>query len=428
MRSSNEARLESCRPAAGSTVVRTQHQPKVGARRTRRGTPKRQVEQRSTLSLQELDKRLDRLAAKPDRFAKAVAKFIAECDRLQLDLEIRDPIAWRKSGEFGTTKPNFLNQFRADVDNILSMDRLEEARHARRIEFARARLQVALENAGLPKDLAIEGVGLNTSSLAIHGDLDQTPELPRSVVRRQIELHALRTEMVERNLYLVLINVERYTHTGASRVDLIQEGCVSLFRAVDGFDWRRGLLFRTYAVHWLNQAFRNHLYNFGSTVRLPVYLQKALKHVNEAKIRLGNQNASAEQIADQAQLEPGLVSAAMSAVRSHYSLDAELSDSGDGGRLRDLLSAAQPEDGPYSPALEGTTLHQGLDRAMSKLSDRERQVLEMRFGLGREREQTLAEVAAHMGVSVERIRQIQMRAMSKLDTPSLRRELDPWLN
>src|SRR5262249_42317762 len=152
--------------------------------------------------------------------------------------------------------------------------------------------------AGMPADAALEGVGLNAMSLApASGEQEAGIERPRNVVRRQLELHALRTEMVERNLYLVLINVERYAHIGASRIDLIQEGCVSLFRAVDGFDWRRGLLFRTYAVHWLNQAFRNYLYNFGSTVRLPVYLQKAMKHINEARMRLGDAKASPAAIA-----------------------------------------------------------------------------------------------------------------------------------
>ena len=125
---------------------------------------------------------------------------------------------------------------------------------------------------------------------------------------------ALRTELVERNLYLVLINVERYSHTTASQSDLIQEGSAALFRAVDGFDWRRGLLFRTYAVHWLNQAFRSHLYNFGNTVRVPVYLQKALKHVNDAKARLGG-SASVDEIAREAEMAEGLVSSALAAAR-----------------------------------------------------------------------------------------------------------------
>jgi RNA polymerase sigma factor (sigma-70 family) len=121
--------------------------------------------------------------------------------------------------------------------------------------------------------------------------------------------------LVERNLYLVLINVERYSHTSASQADLIQEGSAALFRAVDGFDWRRGLLFRTYAVHWLNQAFRSYLYNFSNTVRVPVYLQKALKHVNDAKAKLGDANAAPEAIAELTNLseKPGRVGAPVGA-------------------------------------------------------------------------------------------------------------------
>jgi RNA polymerase primary sigma factor len=233
--------------------------------------------------------------------------------------------------------------------------------------------------------------------------------------------------MVERNLYLVLINVERYAQTGGSRLDLIQEGCVSLFRAVDGFDWRRGLLFRTYAVHWLNQAFRNFLYNNSHTVRVPVYLQKALKHINQATIRLGDAHASPGEIAETSELNENLVSAAIAAARGSYSIDVEHQEGDDGSRLRDLLVDEHAE-GPYSPALEDVSLEQGIGQALSGLSARERYVVEMRYGVGHDREHTLAEVAEKLGVSVERVRQIQVRALSKLDTPSLRRALDPYLN
>src|SRR6185295_6851324 len=100
----------------------------------------------------------------------------------------------------------------------------------------------------------------------------------------------------------------------------------ALFRAVDGFDWRRGLLFRTYAVHWLNQAFRSYLYNFGHTVRVPVYLQKALKHIHQAIVRLGDPNASAEQISKETGLGENLVSAALAAARGVRSIDAPAGD------------------------------------------------------------------------------------------------------
>jgi RNA polymerase sigma factor (sigma-70 family) len=250
--------------------------------------------------------------------------------------------------------------------------------------------------------------------------------LPPRVCRRWAELHALRTEMVERNLYLALINVERYAHTSAGRLDLIQEGSAALFRAVDGFDWKRGLLFRTYAVHWLNQAFRSYLYNFGSTVRVPVYLQKALKHVNQAIERLRDKNASAEAIAKESGLGVNLVEAALASARSTRSLDAPMGEDEDAGSLREVLSDGDHD--PYRPEFEDTSLEQSLHGALDRLSERERYVVSLRFGIDQEREHTLAEVAEKLGVSLERVRQIQVRAVSKLRTPQLLKVVEPFMN
>jgi RNA polymerase primary sigma factor len=352
---------------------------------------------RNLFSHNDLDAALDIGVRHPERFESLADELIERLDRSDADLEIRDPQTWRRGPT--PTKTSFPQQFRADVDAIIPLGRKEEGRLARRVEFARRRHAKAQREAA-------------PSS--------------RRLVRRATELHALRSEMVERNLYLVLINVERYAQAHASRLDLIQEGCVSLFRAVDGFDWRRGLLFRTYAVHWLNQAFRNYLYNNGHTVRVPVYLQKALKGINQTAIRLGDARATPEQIAAASELEEGLISSALSAARATYSLDADRT-SDDGSRLRDLLVDRGASE-PYRPELEDVSLEDGLGKALAELGDRERLVLRMRFGLGLEREHTLAEVAARLGVSVERVRQIQVRALSKLDTPSLRRELEPFVN
>jgi RNA polymerase sigma factor (sigma-70 family) len=359
-----------------------------------------------------LDARLDVAAADPEGFAQSCLELAQELDASNIDLELGDPLTWRSSSD-GPRQTGYIHQFRADVDSIRIMGREEEARHARRIEFARIRLGQARLNAGLPAD---------------HDPLDSSDELPRDVLRRAEELHALRTELVERNLYLVLINVERYRQrAGASRTDLIQEGCVSLFRAVDGFDWRRGLLFRTYAVHWLNQAFRNYLYNHGQTVRVPVYLQKAIKHINRAADRLEDPLASHGAIADEGELNESLVRAALTACRANFSIDAESSLGEDGSRLRDLL-VDEGYTGPYSPDIEDVGLGVGLAGAMAQLSEREEYVVRMRFGVGKEREHTLAEVAKILGVSVERIRQIQVRALCKMKTPGLRRDLEPYLN
>jgi len=386
-----------------------------------------------TITHAELDRVLDPAAEVPERFEALAGALLQRMDEESLELELRVSAQWTRplSERAGSRPGTFLAQFRHDVERIELSDREDEARLARRIELARLRVDRAWKKAGLGEGDPCAEMPLIPSedpnqppSVA----LDPTGRMPESVAQRVLELHSLRLELVERNLYLVLINVERYSHTGASKVDLIQEGCVSLFRAVDGFDWRRGLLFRTYAVHWLNQAFRNYLYNHGNTVRVPVYLQKALKHINQAQVRIGDPNASVEEVAAKADLSSRLVQAALGAARSSFSLDASLSEEGEGARLRDLLTEEEGDEGPYSTRLESITLTEGLDRAMEKLGERESLVLQMRFGIGNQREHTLAEVARHLGVSVERVRQIQVRALSKLKTPGLRRVLDPWLN
>lgn len=375
---------------------------------------------------EQLDERLDAFAADPERFAKACLELAAELDRGNVSLEISDPLSWRRpiEGAAVAARVTLAQQFRAEVDSIVIMGREPEAQLARRIEFARIRFEKVLADTGVSPDLVPKAVG--QVSYGVQGASSSGCTLPPRVCRRWFELHALRTELVERNLYLVLINVERYSHTSASQADLIQEGSAALFRAVDGFDWRRGLLFRTYAVHWLNQAFRSYLYNFSNTVRVPVYLQKALKHVNDAKQKLGDANAAPEAIAEVANMSENLVQSAMHAVRSSRSLDAAFADD-EGGRLKDLLKT-QADDGPYSTELEDVKLDQSIHGALAQLSDRERLVIERRFGIHTGRENTLAEVAAELGVSLERVRQIQVRALGKLRTPGLRRAVDPFLN
>jgi RNA polymerase sigma factor (sigma-70 family) len=375
---------------------------------------------------EELDLILDRLAQNPETFERRARKLAADLDTKGAELEIVNPESWHKNARLPRDPHRFSleNQLRAEIDDIIHLDREKEARLARRIELARIRFNRALEDAGMSTADIESGVTHNPSTFVGGARFDCV--LPPRVCRRWSELHALRTEMVERNLYLVLINVERYAHTSAGRLDLIQEGSAALFRAVDGFDWRRGLLFRTYAVHWLNQAFRSYLYNFGSTVRVPVYLQKATKHIQQAIERLHDPKASVEAIAKEAGLGENLVASALAAARSTHSIDVPIGDDEDGASLRDVLS--QTDHGPYTPALEDSSLEDGIHQALDRLSERERYVVSMRFGLGNEREHTLAEVAGKLGVSLERVRQIQVRAITKMRTPKLRKQVDPFLN
>ena len=356
-----------------------------------------------------------------ETYDRELDALVRHFDEQARDLEVSDPLTWRRavSGSDRARRTTIAEQFRLEVERIEILDRDAEARLARRTEFARRRLGTALEREGL--EPALPGVGIHR-----HG-LTGTCAFPAAVCRRWIELHALRQEMVERNLYLVLINVERYARTRANRMDLIQEGSAVLFRAVDGFDWRRGLLFRTYAVHWLNQAFRSHLYNFGNTVRLPVYLQKAMKHVRAAVEELGGHQATVAEVARETELGESVVASAMAASRTTHSIDLRVGRADDElNALRDLLGDGGDGD-PYGPEMEEISIRKGVEMAFDLLADRERFVIERRFGIGVRKEHTLAEIAAEMGVSLERVRQIQMRAIAKMNTPGLRKAVDPFL-
>lgn len=381
---------------------------------------------RNVKTLADLDRLLDRYADDHDGFTAKAKRRAQEWNRQGIELELRDPSGWREPLDLepDARVASIEEQLRAEIETITIMDRVEEARHARRIEFARLRLEHALSRAGLEaEDLD----GRVTYDPTTYRDVcSSSCDLPEDLCRRWVELHHLRTELVERNLYLAIINVERYAHLGVGRLDLIQEGSAALFRAVDGFDWRRGLLFRTYAVHWLNQAYRSYLYNNGQTVRVPVYLQKAMKHVRAAQDRLGP-DASVAEIAEAADLGEHLVESALAASRSTLSIDSPFNAGDDAsGGLAEVLGQAD-DAGVYSTEMEEMTLEDGIHDAMDRLSERERYVIEMRFGINREREHTLSEVAKELGVSLERVRQIQVRAIAKMKTPVLRKAIDPFL-
>lgn len=383
---------------------------------------------RNLKTLADLDRLLDRYADDLEGFTAKARRRAQEWNRNGFDLELMDPSSWREASKSESAATNRVasieEQLRAEIDTITIMSREDEAKHARRVEFARLRFEVALQKAGLTEE-DVEGK-VHYDPTTYRSVTAESCALPEDLCRRWIELHHLRTELVERNLYLAIINVERYAHLSVGRLDLIQEGSAALFRAVDGFDWRRGLLFRTYAVHWLNQAYRSYLYNNGQTVRVPVYLQKAMKHVRAAQDKLGP-DATVKELAEEADLGEHLVESALAASRSTLSIDSPFGAGDDAsGGLAEVLGQAD-ESGVYSTTMEDLTLEDGIRVAMDRLSDRERYVIEMRFGIDREREHTLSEVAKELGVSLERVRQIQVRAISKMKTPGLRKAIDPFL-
>jgi RNA polymerase sigma factor (sigma-70 family) len=329
--------------------------------------------------------------------------------------------------DFQRTEPSqegygALADFQREVSRVPIMDRKEELHFAMALELLWMRLQDARRRAGFAEEEILRYPDVSDTrclqcapghEAACFGCSPETcSEEQRAEIRQcTSELVEARNEMVERNLYLVFHLLHRYRHVSVPAEDLVQEANESLFRAVEGFDFRRGLRFKTYATYWVNQAFLNAIYNQSRTVRVPAYIQKAMKKIRTAadKVEGGFHNVDA--IAEQADVDRDLVINTLSRNRFTLSLNAVV-DGEQGSEMVDLL---EDEDAAETPEFgEQAAMVGHLEQALDRLSQRERDVVRMRFGLGGIGIRTLSEVGRKLGISLERVRQIQRVALEKL--------------
>jgi RNA polymerase primary sigma factor len=222
-----------------------------------------------------------------------------------------------------------------------------------------------------------------------------------------------RRQMIEANLRLVVMIARRYRGRGLEQVDLIQEGTLGLVRAVDGFDWRKQTKLSTYAAWWIRHAITQALATSARPIRLSAPLLRRLAAIARAdqalSAELGRVPTDAE-VAERLSLTVRQVVEARAAARSVVSLDERVDEDSDLERVDLLLDADAPD-----PA---DTLDPGpaevLARPLDELSERRRRVLELRFGLGETRPHTVEATARELGVTRERVRQIELGALRLL--------------
>ncbi|WP_340385435.1 RNA polymerase sigma factor [Streptomyces sp. SS7] len=310
----------------------------------------------------------------------------------------------RTAADTSGPSSDLFRQYLREIGRIPLLTAAEEVELARRVEAG----LFAEEKLGSTPDL--------DSDLAL--DLDRLVVMGRMAKRR----------LIEANLRLVVSVAKRYVGRGLTMLDLVQEGNLGLIRAVEKFDYARGYKFSTYATWWIRQAMSRALADQARTIRVPVHVVELINRVVRVQRRMLQERGyepTADEVAGQLDLAPERVGEVLRLAQEPVSLHAPVGEEDDVA-LGDLI-----EDGDATSPVESAAfllLREHLEAVLSTLGERERKVVQLRYGLADGRPRTLEEIGRIFGVTRERIRQIESKTLNKLRDHAFADQLRGYLD
>jgi RNA polymerase primary sigma factor len=345
-----------------------------------------------------------------------------ETDILQLSDDLRQLV--EAAEERGSVQLSELN----DVLEPLLLDPLEADLVHRELETRQIEVVNDLSEDGEPRQAPLPAppplhVSWETTTDALQLFLREAGRHPLLTAAQEVELAKkieggdllAKQRMIQSNLRLVVSIAKNYRNQGLPFLDLIQEGTLGLIRAVEKFDWRRGYKFSTYATWWIRQAVARALADKARTIRMPVHIVERMQKMSRAERTLWatlGREPTLEEIADEANLPLQQVKEVRAAARASTSLDAPVGEADD-AVVGDFVAGQDPLP---DELVENSLRSETLALALRSLPDRHRAVVILRYGLDDADPKTLEEIGRRLGLTRERVRQIEVEALKRLST------------